>query len=134
MKAGRPSYHVRSKWITVTTPHGLMYFELDTKGSLVSKKLEPHHFTDFGNVQPPTQEIAPPPTFRAPEQREEKSKVETQTFSPLPPSASSDPAMIPVEETVQNDFGFDLGLDRGLFEFDEIFSEFEAFPLFDGYS
>jgi hypothetical protein len=46
MKAGRPSYHVRSKWLTVATPSGVLYFELDAKGNLVkgpARQLAPHH-------------------------------------------------------------------------------------------
>lgn len=39
MKAGRPAYHIRAKWITLTYPHGSrVYYELDSKGNLVSKK------------------------------------------------------------------------------------------------
>jgi hypothetical protein len=41
MKAGRPAYHVRSKWVTVTTPQGVLYFELDAKGNLLRKNLHP---------------------------------------------------------------------------------------------
>jgi hypothetical protein len=45
MKAGRPSYHVPAKWITVGTPQGLIYFELDKKGNLITKVTTPHHIT-----------------------------------------------------------------------------------------
>jgi hypothetical protein len=50
MKAGRPSYHVRSKWVTITTAEGVLYFELDSKGSLVRGKqnqLVPDHIARF---------------------------------------------------------------------------------------
>jgi hypothetical protein len=46
MKAGRPSYHVQSKWVTVASPQGLLYFALDDKGNLVKGKdreLRPDH-------------------------------------------------------------------------------------------
>jgi hypothetical protein len=46
MKAGRPAYHVRSKWITLKYNGVLMYFELDSKGNLTSRRgnmAEPHH-------------------------------------------------------------------------------------------
>jgi hypothetical protein len=51
MKAGRPSYHVPSKWVTVTTPQGMMYFDLDEKGNLVkgdTKELRPSHIVPLG--------------------------------------------------------------------------------------
>lgn len=39
MKAGRPAYHIRAKWITLMGPQGsLVYYELDSKGNLVNKK------------------------------------------------------------------------------------------------
>jgi hypothetical protein len=43
MKAGRPSYHIPAKWITVNLPQGILYFELDKKGNLLSKITGPHH-------------------------------------------------------------------------------------------
>ena len=39
MKAGRPAYHIRAKWITLTYPQGSrVYYELDSKGNLLNKK------------------------------------------------------------------------------------------------
>jgi hypothetical protein len=34
MKAGRPSYHIRSRWVTIAQANGLLRFELDEHGSL----------------------------------------------------------------------------------------------------
>jgi hypothetical protein len=68
MKAGRPAYHVRSKWLTVATPDGILYFELDTKGNLVKNKIHqliPHH---IGELQLPTIRpavVTPPDMARA---------------------------------------------------------------------
>jgi hypothetical protein len=58
MKAGRPSSHVRSKWLTVAIPSGVLSFELDTKGNLVKSPatvLKPHHVIGT----PPPANIAP---------------------------------------------------------------------------
>jgi hypothetical protein len=74
MKAGRPSYHVRSKWLTVTTPNGVLYFELDAKGNLVKgrvSKLTPHHVigtrpsAEMAPKQPLTVPILTPPAAAA---------------------------------------------------------------------
>jgi hypothetical protein len=43
MKAGRPTYHIAAKWITVTLPQGVLYFELDQRGNLARGFPEPHH-------------------------------------------------------------------------------------------
>jgi len=61
MRAGRPAYHIRSKWITVATPNGIMYFELDVKGNLVSKDLSPSRVVAVQNVVqvPPPVQIPP---------------------------------------------------------------------------
>jgi hypothetical protein len=65
MKAGRPSYHIPSKWITVSTQQGMMYFRLDDKGNLVrgnDKQLRPDHIAP----------IAPANTLPQPVQRPRK--------------------------------------------------------------
>jgi hypothetical protein len=43
MKAGRPTYHVQAKWITVNLPNRVLYFELDGKGNLVNGTSTTHH-------------------------------------------------------------------------------------------
>jgi hypothetical protein len=61
MKAGRPSYHIRAKWITVQLPQGAVYFELDQKGNLLAKLGEistmvqrtPRNFTRHTHPQAP---------------------------------------------------------------------------------
>jgi hypothetical protein len=55
MKAGRPSYHIPAKWITVTLPQGIMYFELDKKGNLQNRVVAPHHILDCKTIPPSTQ-------------------------------------------------------------------------------
>jgi hypothetical protein len=57
MKAGRPAYHVRSKWVTVTTPQGILYFELDAKGNLLRKDLRPDRIVPL--EMPPLENTAP---------------------------------------------------------------------------
>jgi hypothetical protein len=57
MKAGRQSY-IPAKWIIVSLPEELMYFELDKKGNLVGKITQPHHVTSRTPVDTPTS-IAP---------------------------------------------------------------------------
>jgi hypothetical protein len=52
MKAGRPSYHIRAKWITVATPQGLVYFELDRKGNLIGKNIAAHHVLPVTQTRP----------------------------------------------------------------------------------
>jgi hypothetical protein len=66
MKAGRPAYHVRSKWLTVVTKEGIMYFELDKKGTLVSRlgknDIAPHHVSSAAQAaDPPTAQQAEQP-------------------------------------------------------------------------
>jgi hypothetical protein len=55
MKAGRPVYHVPSKWVTILTPTGLMYFELDKKGNLIKTEmsLSLHHILPITSVMGP---------------------------------------------------------------------------------
>jgi hypothetical protein len=62
MKAGRPSYHVRAKWLTVSLPQGMIYFELDSKGNLVTGR--PHHIHEgvSSPLHSPTQIPTRPPT------------------------------------------------------------------------
>jgi hypothetical protein len=55
MKAGRPSYHIRSRWISVMWNGGLLYFELDTKGNLLNRQgssSTPHHFVPGDQLKP----------------------------------------------------------------------------------
>jgi hypothetical protein len=46
MKAGRPSFNIPAKWITINHPQGLMYFELDNNGKLISKVNKAHHIVN----------------------------------------------------------------------------------------
>jgi hypothetical protein len=58
MKAGRPSYHIPSRWVTVLLNDGLTYFELDKKGNIVKPSngaIVPHHVMPI--VAPPVQPI-----------------------------------------------------------------------------
>jgi hypothetical protein len=62
MKAGRPAYHVRSKWVTIATPHGLLYFELDRRGNLIrlNKQLLVHHVEPLCIPETPAAPISAP--------------------------------------------------------------------------
>jgi hypothetical protein len=63
MKAGRPAYHIRSKWLTIVKDGRLMYFELDKKGNLVSKtthdQITAHHAVAI--TAPEKGKPSPPP-------------------------------------------------------------------------
>lgn len=46
MKAGRPTYRVKAKWVTFQGPEDETFFELDQRGELIKvnkKELKPHH-------------------------------------------------------------------------------------------
>jgi hypothetical protein len=60
MRAGRPAYHVKSRWITITQPNGLIYFDLDSRGSLV--KGSPPRFVPFPTEGAESPEFLPPVT------------------------------------------------------------------------
>ena len=56
MKAGRPSYHIPSKWISIPGSNCMIYFELDSKGNLVrnkANKLGAHHIVKCGQIHGP---------------------------------------------------------------------------------
>ncbi|OHT14149.1 hypothetical protein TRFO_03190 [Tritrichomonas foetus] len=58
MKAGRPKYHVKAKWITVYGAGGsLMYFELDKKGNLNRKNNVPFYVPHHVDIIKPNQQI-----------------------------------------------------------------------------
>jgi hypothetical protein len=70
MKAGRPRYHVRAKWITLDSPKGREHYELDAKGHLVHKNFlpDPHpaffdrkRFARPPHGATPVQKNMPPP-------------------------------------------------------------------------
>lgn len=60
MRSGRPSYHIKAKWITCMDPDTNKFevFELDSKGNLVkiNGEIVPHHVVPFQheiNLEPP---------------------------------------------------------------------------------
>jgi hypothetical protein len=64
MKAGRPSYHIPAKWITVNLPQGILYFEFGTKGNPLSKIPTPNHIVRPASVPSSVSEVqeqTPPP-------------------------------------------------------------------------
>jgi hypothetical protein len=67
MKAGRRVHQVPTKWITVTLPSGIKYYELDRKGKLVHA-FGPRTFPNgppaprpIAIPVPPIAPISPPP-------------------------------------------------------------------------
>jgi hypothetical protein len=54
-KAGRPSYHIPAKWITVTLPQKVLYFEFDKKRNLQSRNVAPRDALDRDTIPLPTQ-------------------------------------------------------------------------------
>jgi hypothetical protein len=59
MKADRPLYHIRSKWLTIANIDGLLYFELDRRGNLVkgNGQLIPHHIVPMTIQTSPVQQL-----------------------------------------------------------------------------
>jgi hypothetical protein len=80
MKAGRPAYHVPSKWVTATTPEGIFYYELDKKGVLISTKMQPARVV-------PVDQPAQPPVAASPQ------PVHTAPVAPRPPPPPPEPAI-----------------------------------------
>jgi hypothetical protein len=55
MIAGRAPYRVHSKWITVASTNGILYFALDSRGNLVKargRELRPDHIRPVGRAYP----------------------------------------------------------------------------------
>jgi hypothetical protein len=52
MKGRRPACHVRAKWISLTLPDKVMFFELDRKGNLISEVANPHHIEVKSTPEP----------------------------------------------------------------------------------
>ena len=48
MRTGRPVFHIKAQWISIDTPDGSVFYELDAKGKLVlvNGLIRPHHRTD----------------------------------------------------------------------------------------
>ena len=60
MRSGRPSYHIKAKWVTCFNPDSNIYdvYELDAKGNLVKSNgdIVPHHVVQIHqeiNLEPP---------------------------------------------------------------------------------
>jgi hypothetical protein len=63
MKTGRPTWRIKSRWISVDMPMTSIYYELDSNGRLVriDGHLRAHHAVPVGVQQPP-----PPPIVNDP--------------------------------------------------------------------
>jgi hypothetical protein len=59
MKAGRPSYHIPAKWVTVVIMQEKRFYELDKKGTLMSKPVEPQRIVDCDPIPTAPQNAAP---------------------------------------------------------------------------
>jgi hypothetical protein len=113
MKAGRPAYHVRSKWLTVATPDGVLYFELDTKGNLVKNTVNQLSLYHIAELQLPTitppemaKPHAPPP---APDQPAAAPIRPPPPVRPPPPASTEWVDLTPswFQDDLQSDFGTD---------------------------
>jgi hypothetical protein len=121
MKAGRPSYHIPSKWITVSTEQGMMYFRLDDKGNLIrgnDKQLRPDHVAPIvpanalpQPVQRPRKVPAPQPHTAAP------ARATALPTVALPPQPAG-----PDEVTFDPFFDEDSFTYSGISEFPDDFS------------
>jgi hypothetical protein len=56
MRTGRPSFHIKARWITLDLPSGSYYYQLDDKGNLIqtNREVVPHHFIDAQAETVPT--------------------------------------------------------------------------------
>jgi hypothetical protein len=129
MKAGRPSYHVQSKWVTVASPQGLLYFALDDKGNLVKGKdreLRPDHIGPL---------VVPGPALPARSRKAAKPRpaevvtpirpdaVPAAPITQRPPPAPAAPAPTPFDSLPNGQ--------PNLFDDDDFFSLFrDDFSLF----
>ena len=62
MKRGRPTLHIKAKWITYMDKDEETFFELDEKGRIISKnknKITPHHSAPVSVIQKKLEFIAP---------------------------------------------------------------------------
>jgi hypothetical protein len=86
MKAGRPSYHIPSRWVTVTTPKGVLYFALDDKGNLVrgeGKEIRPERIAPLVS---PAALVAPVPRPRKPPKTSATPITPATPPIPVPPA------------------------------------------------
>ena len=79
MKAGRPTYRVKARWITYDCDNAVAFYELDSKGNLVKDngKLKLHHTVQLNKdslakaalpPQAPLAPVEPKPAVMTPDQ------------------------------------------------------------------
>lgn len=85
MKAGRPRYHVPAKWISVYSPRGVMYYELDSKGNIAKGLTEMCTPQPFNYVSIP--EINDIIKFRKTKKEKEEHKEHKENIEIKPTKA-----------------------------------------------
>jgi hypothetical protein len=117
MKAGRPSYHIPSKWVTVSTPQGIVYYLLDDKGNLVrgeDKQFHPDHIAPLTLPPGPPPQLPrarkarkpPPPPVVSPPQLPVPELEETRGPADLDQPFESELGMWPELSEFPDDFNF----------------------------
>ena len=86
MKRGRPTSHIKAKWITYRDNDEETYFELDDKGRIISNqqsRIAPHHSIPIPMMQPKKPEILPQVLVNLPIIEDKKPSPFPSIISPI---------------------------------------------------